>query len=235
MPVLNSSCRPWPAGTGVQPCFQPGTPLLSAGSHTLLAGMAACSLEPLLEGAGDQVLVAHVLPQLSLHELGRLASVCRRLRTAVAAVRERVWQAMARVSLPHPQHPVHRAASCRAYMRQQHTVAAALASGHGAHETHQLRQPGALAPNLSTYAVLVRVGRATQILVLRDLATRCELQRFCLPAQEYVGWHFFRHGVYWDAESRCCAMPWGAPGWRPRTMQGLLGCASWTPGRDPQP
>ena len=224
LPVLVSSRRPWPAGTSLllaartcklsllAPRCAPHalSPALSAlHAHRLLAGVAACGLEPLLEGAGLQVLVAHVLPQLSLHELGRLATVCRRLRTAVITAPEALWQGTARVSLPHPQHPVHRAASCRAYLCQQHTVHAALRSGRGAHVTHQLRQPGALAPNLSTYAVLVRIGRASHILVLRELASRRELQRFQLPAQEFLGWHFFSHGVYWDSESRRCALPWG--------------------------
>ena len=178
-------------------------------AHTalfLLSGMAPRSLELLLEGTGLHALVNHVLPLLGLHELGRLATVCQRLHTVVADAPEHVWQASARLSQPHLQHPVHRAASCRAYLREQHALHAAIDAGSSRHECRFGSEPGAVAPDLTTCALLVRDPGGHDDLVLVELSTSRELKRFRLPAREYLKCSEL---IVWDPCGRLCMLPWG--------------------------
>ena len=172
--------------------------------------MATSRLQPLLEGAGLDALLSHVLPLLSLHDLGRLCAVSQRLHTIVSTA-PAVWQASARSSLPHPQHPIHRAVSCQAYLRQQHAVHAAADSGGSSHDVHSLGKPGAPAPDLCKYAVLVDDDEGNCSLDVHDLSSEQKLASWGLPGLPYVAWVYSRHGLHWTQDSRLCALPWGAP------------------------
>ena len=161
--------------------------------------MAASSLQPLLEGAGLHALVSHVLPLLSPHELGRLSASCSRLRTVVAGLPEATWQACAWRSQPHPQHPIHSAASCRAYLRRQHAAHTAISSGRSSVTTAPAGLYTVLAPDLSRHAVVHRAS-----LQLLDAATHRESARYELP------WNSSWGGPQWDSSGSCIALPWGA-------------------------
>ena len=166
------------------------------------AGMAASSLQPLLEGAGLDALLTHILPLLSLHELGRLAASCRRLRVVVAHVPEAKWQAAAWRSQPHPQHPIHRAASCQAYLRRQHAVHSAVSAGC-VMVTTTPPTPGKLAPDLSAYAALIRQSDGTDSLQVLEMATHRLRTCIRLPPLN------FQSPVHWDQASSRVALPWG--------------------------
>ena len=167
--------------------------------------MSACSLQTLLEGAGLDVLLTHVLPLLSLHDLGCLACSCRRLRAVAAEAPAAVWQAGAHRLHPHPAHPVHRATSCQAYLRQQHAVHAALGAGRSVRTTCSMPEPGVLSPDFDACAVLVKHGDSHS-LVLREPASQRELKRISLPAQQYL---MSSYGLKWGPATRCCAVLWG--------------------------
>ena len=182
------------------------SPLLVCPELALCAGMAAASLQPLLEGAGLDALLSHVLPLLSLHDLGRLCASCRRLRTVVSTAPAAVWQASANRSQPHPQHPVHSAVSCQAYLRQQHATHAAISSRRSV-VTTMSSSPGNHSPDLSAYATLLSEAVGSHSLQLLDLATLRETASIKLPALDYARW------LFWDRTSDRVALPWGST-WR---------------------
>ena len=166
--------------------------------------MDAFSLQPLLEGAGLDALLSHVLPLLSLHDLGQLASTSRRLRAVVAEVPESTWQACARRIQPHPQHPIHRAASCQAYLRRQHAMHADISAGRSTLST-PAEQRVFLSPDFATHSWLLRRDGGAPSLQLLDAATQRERARFRLAPRSYRSVHF------WDQASSCVALLWGAP------------------------
>ena len=173
----------------------------------LPAGMAASSLQPLLEGAGLDCFASHVLPLLSLCDLGRLASTSRLLRAVVADVPESVWAASAWHSQPHPQHPIHSAASCPAYLRRQHAVHAAIDTGRGDLTTLEgscwpapdMTKSASFAPAASEDAQQDRIQ-------LLDLPGGGSVAVFDVPAHdEYLQ----VRPMTWDPASRRIALPWG--------------------------
>ena len=211
-PAHSSRPQHHPAGSQVRSHALSPASLPPAGSSSLLAGMAACSMQPLLAGAGLDPFVSHFLPLLSLHDLGRLSSTYRRVRTVVDTAPDAVWKATARHSQPHPDHPVHRAASCPAYLRQQHAVHAAINSGHSAHRTFSSPGPGELAPDLATCALLNKANAdAGYSLELRDLASQHLQASFSLPDLDYDRSSF---SVTWDWTSGRCAVRWGRAWYR---------------------
>ena len=169
--------------------------------------MAACGLQPLLEGAGLDCFVSRVLPRLSLSELAHLGATCRCLHTLLTAdSAEAIWQASARHSLPHPQHPIHRVGSCQAYLRQQHAVHAAIETGGGHKHTITAEGQGALVPDAATAVAYRKDGAGGHWLVLRDLATGAETASFHLPDLASAR---RSRSLYWDPENRRCMVPWG--------------------------
>ena len=168
--------------------------------------MATLSLQPLLEGAGLDVLFSHALPLLGLHDLGRLASTSRRLRAVVADVPESTWQACAWRSQPHPQHPIHSAASCRAYLCRQHAAHAAISSGRSGVVPTPPAYEAILAPDLTRHAVLRnrQSVSGSHSLQLLDATTHSETACYKLPLRESWGL------PHWDQASSRVALPWGS-------------------------
>ena len=169
--------------------------------------MAASSLQPLLEGAGRDALLTHILPLLSPHDLGRLAATSRSLRAVVAEAPEAVWQAASQQSHPHQQHPIHLAASCQAYLRRQHAVHAAISSGRSSlviPHVQTVRLGFKLSPDFSTYSQLLRRETSSPSLQLLDAATQQELARISLPVHDYI------HVYFWNQASSRVALRWGA-------------------------
>ena len=166
--------------------------------------MAVSSLQPLLEGAGLDALVTHVLPLLSPHDLGRLACASRRLRAVVADVPESTWQAAAWRTYPHQQHPIHCAASCQAYLRRQHATHAAISSGRTSMTVAAGPRHAQLAPDLTRHAALRETASGGHFLQLLDVATQHEVARFELPPLQ------FRQAPSWDLSSSRIALTWGA-------------------------
>ena len=188
----------------VRKALQATSPCVLQHSACAGAGMPVSSLQPLLEGAGLDCLLSHVLPLLSLHDLGRLASTSQRLRAVVADVQEATWQACAWRSQPHPQHPIHRAASCQAYLRTQHATHTAISSGRTTVTRAPKVHDPVLAPDLSSHAVLGKTCSGGKVLRLFDSATERQTACFQLPQQHYYAL------PSWDLTGSRIAVLWGS-------------------------